>query len=270
MITITIVSPTYAANILAVLPHQGLSHHLTYLPLFQELATRGHNITMISNYPSEHPKIMDISINGSVPITNNKVNFSFVAPKLTNNINLSIKIMWSFYTKGKLYESMFTVNEVKQLLKSSSEFDLLITEHFNHELSLAFAFKFHIPFILMSSCNLLPWNEHVVGQPYSLAIKPVTLTNFSPKMAFSDRVMNVISNFIQILSYTYVIRKRDEEIIKKNLNMDVSLDQLVLNASLIFVNTHFTMFEPKPFVSSIVEIGGIHIKPIQDLPVVSV
>jgi len=271
IITVTVVSPADTANILAVFPHQGFSHHLVYLPYVQGLANRGHNITFISNYPIEHANINNLSIRGSIPITNNNENIShFNSHDSMNEIHDSIDMIWSFKVRGKIYEAMFTVDSVMTLLNSPSKFDLLITEHFNNELFLGFASKFNIPFILLSSCNLLPWNKNVIGQPYLLATIPTTLTSLSSKMNFNDRVINIISHAIQLFGFKLLCRTRDEAIIKRNLDVDISLDKLILNASLIMVNTHFTMFESKPLVPAVVEIGGIHIMPIKPLPIVSI
>ncbi|XP_025424454.1 UDP-glucuronosyltransferase 2B13-like isoform X2 [Sipha flava] len=85
-------------------------------------------------------------------------------------------------------------------------------------------------------------------------------------MNFYDRIKNTISNAEQVIGYNFLCRKRDEEIIKKKLKIDVSLDQLVKNASLLMVNTHFTMFGSRAYVPAIVEVGGIHIQPIKPLP----
>lgn len=267
IITVTVVSPADTANILAVFPHQGLSHNLVYSPYIHGLANRGHNITLISNYPIEHPNISYISIRGSIPIDNNKVNMN--RGDSVNEIQSSINTIWIFYKRGKPYQAMFTVDSVKTLLNSLSKFDLLITEHFNNELFAVFAFKFNLPFILMSSCNLLPWNQHAVGQPYSLANVPSTISTITTEMNFYNRAMNTISHTIQRFGFKLLCRTRDEASIKQNLDIDVSLNKLILNASLIMVNTHFTMFESKPFVPAVVEIGGIHISPIKPLPIVS-
>lgn len=268
-IIITIlISPVYMANILAVFSHHGLSHYLVFIPFIQELANKGHNVTLISNYPSEHQNITDISIKGSILVFNNKLNIQEYEKPL-NDVYVSMKIMWNLYTKGKMYESIFTVSEVKRLLDGPSKYDLLIAEYFNNELFLVFASKFNIPFILMSSCNLLPWNKQAVGQSYALATSPLTLTSLSPKMNFYDRIINTFSNTVQILVYNFLCRKRDEEIIKQKLNMEVFLDQLVQNASLLMVNTHFSMIGSREYVPAIVEIGGIHIQPIKPLSAVS-
>lgn len=269
IITATVVSPADTANILAVFPHQGLSHHLVFLPYVQGLANKGHFITLISNYPIEHPNINNLSIRGSIAITNNKENISHFESDSMNEIQRSMNTIWSFYTRGTMYEAIFTVDSVKTLLNSPSKFDLLITEHFNNELFLGFVLKFNIPFILLSSCNLLPWNQQAIGQPYSLANIPTTLTSLSAKMNFNSRVINIISHAVQLFGFNLLCRTRDEAVIKRNIDFEISVNQLILNASLIMVNTHFTMFESRPLVPAVVEIGGIHIMPTKPLPIVS-
>lgn len=265
---ITMISSVYTANILVVSPHHGISHHMVFLPFLHELANREHNLTFISNYPSEHPNITDISIMGTMPILNNNKSISEYKP--VNDIQLSWNLVWSFYTNGKKTEAMFTMDTVKRILHDQFKYDLLITEHFNSETPLVFASKLNIPFILMSSCNLLPWTQQVMAQPYALNIIPSPLTSLPMKMNFVERIINYISTGIQLLGYEYLVRKRDEEFIRNTLNVNVSLSQLVLNASLILTNTHFTMFGSRPFVPAVVEVGGIHVRPIEPLPGVSV
>lgn len=55
------------ANILVVLPIPWYSHTNTFMPIFKELATRGHNITMVSPFPQSEaiPNWTDLNINGS-------------------------------------------------------------------------------------------------------------------------------------------------------------------------------------------------------------
>jgi len=110
----------------------------------------------------------------------------------------------------------------------------------------------------------------VIGQPYSLANIPSTLSSLGTKMNFYSRVVNTISHTVQLLGYKLLCRTRDEAIIKRNLDIEISLNQLISNASLIMVNTHFTMLESKPLVPAVVEVGGIHIMPNKPLPIVSV
>lgn len=59
---------TKTANILILLPLPLYSHTNTFLPIFKELASRGHNITMVSPYPQKQvlPNWTDITIDNSI------------------------------------------------------------------------------------------------------------------------------------------------------------------------------------------------------------
>lgn len=272
-----VVGPAYAAKILAVFPHHGYSHHAVYLPLLRELANRGHDVTAIANYPSGHPNITDVSLNGYIPLSNNKQNMSALADLIDGmgDVRSSVFALRSFYSRSRMNEAMFTVDAVKRLLSghgpATEKYDLIVTEHFNNELFLAFVAKLDVPFVLTSSCGLLPWSANAMGQPYSLAISPLTLMGQQPSADnVYGRVMKTVAHVVQLLGYTVFCRAKDERFIKNNLTMDVSLDRLILNASLMLVNTHFTMHGTRTFVPAIVEIGGIHVETAKPLPTVSV
>lgn len=46
---------TRAANILVFMPLPIKSHVRGFQPLFQELSNRGHNVTVVSSFPLDHP-----------------------------------------------------------------------------------------------------------------------------------------------------------------------------------------------------------------------
>lgn len=47
------------------------------------------------------------------------------------------------------------------------------------------------------------------------------------------------------------------------------LDEIAFNTSLLLVNAHFSMNEPKPIVPGLIEVGGLHIKTPKSLPKVT-
>lgn len=279
VMAIAAVGPAHAAKILAVFPHHGYSHHLVYLPLLRELANRGHDVTVIANYPSAHPNITDVSLDGYIPLSNNKQNMSAFADRIDGmgDVRASAFAVRMFYDRSRMNEAMFAVDAVKRLLSdhhdgpTTEKYDLIVAEHFNHELFLAFVRKFGVPFVLTSSCGLLPWSANAMGQPYSLAISPLTLSGHRPATDnLYGRAVKMVAHVVQLLGFTVFCRAKDERFIRNNLTMDVSLDRLILNASLMLVNTHFTMFGARPIVPAVVEIGGIHLETAKPLPAVSV
>ncbi|XP_050443855.1 UDP-glycosyltransferase UGT5-like isoform X2 [Adelges cooleyi] len=257
---IIFVDSAFSANILCVLPYFGMSHHMAFSTYIQKLADNGHNLTIISPYPSNHPNITEISMSAVVDPNYNKRQ---LPDKTGYSLDQAFRSLYRFYQRGQHNAALFQVDSVKRFYTDdSSEFDLLITEHFNNEIPLVFAMKYNVPFILLSSCGLLPWSQRAVGQPYNVATVSSVLGGYNKKMNVFERAMNAFEVVVYVLGYVLFFQTaRDEEIIKTNLGVDVSLAKLVQNASMIFVNTHYSMHGTVPVVPAVVEVGGLHIKP---------
>lgn len=259
-----------AARILGVFPHHGYSHHMMFLPYLSELANRGHDVYVISNFQSSHPNITDINVNGSMPMYNNNVTFPN-PESWTFGIFGMLMDMYELYGLAKTTEGLFHAPAVRQLIDDrSATFDLIVAEHFNSELPIGFAAKYRTPFVLLSSCPLLPWTKLVVGQPLQTAYKPATLSGLSENMNLAQRLANTFNVYASVAIFQKFNRPWSQRMIKKHLGLDVSLDQFASNASLVLVNTHWTIHGASPNVPVVLEIGGIHIKPAKRLPVVSI
>lgn len=259
-----------AARILGVFPHHGYSHHMVFLPYLWALADRGHDVHIISNFDSSHPKITDISIKGSMPMSNN--NITFPAPE---SWTYGFSGMWSdmleLYGLAKTTEGLFNVPAVRRLVDDQSvAFDLIIAEHFNSELPMGFAARYRAPFVLLSSCSLLPWTMSVVGQPPHTAYRPSTFSGLSRRMNLAQRLANTFNAYVSAAIFRTMNRPWSQRMIKKHLGLDVSLDEFASNASLILVNTHWTINGVSPTVPAVLEIGGMHVKPEKRLPTVSI
>lgn len=68
--------------------------------------------------------------------------------------------------------------------------------------------------------------------------------------------------------YNYFYQKRVYNAVFPKVKL--SFDETLKNVSLVFLNSHVSIHGPRPFVSNMVEIGGIHLdKPTQPLPQVN-
>ncbi|VVC33782.1 UDP-glucuronosyl/UDP-glucosyltransferase [Cinara cedri] len=254
-----------AARILGVFPHHGYSHHMVFLPYLRTLADRGHDVHVISNFGSSHPKITDIGVEGSMPMSNNAVPFP------ESDTAFGFSSMWRdmdiLYNLAKSTESMFGVPAVKRLLDDpDAAFDLVIAEHFNSELPLGFAAKYRAPFVLLSSCPLIPWSMDLFGQPQQTAYRPSVFSGLSERMDFVQRLINTLISHVSIVMFRTTNRPWSQHVIKKHLGVDISLDEFASNASLILVNTHWSINGVSPTVPAVLEVGGMHMKPPADLP----
>jgi glucuronosyltransferase len=61
-----------------------------------------------------------------------------------------------------------------------------------------------------------------------------------------------------------------DKIAKKYFGNSTSLpSEIERNISLVMVNTHFSVDYPRPLVPAMIEVGGMHITPGKELPLVS-
>lgn len=88
-------------------------------------------------------------------------------------------------------------------------------------------------------------------------------------MSFSQRLYNTIVSIYDWYIRNYVYLPKEEEYAQKffgHLGPLPSLRDLMFNVSMVLVNTHRSIFPPRPTMPSIVSIGGAHLKPPKPLP----
>uniref|UniRef100_A0A2S2NRN0 Ecdysteroid UDP-glucosyltransferase n=1 Tax=Schizaphis graminum TaxID=13262 RepID=A0A2S2NRN0_SCHGA len=257
-----------AARILGVFPHHGYSHHMVFLPYLRTLADRGHDVHVISNFDSSHPRITDISVAGFMPMSNNNVTFPDSAGRF--GVVGALTDMFELYGLAETTEGVFDAPAVRSLLDDrTASFDLVIAEHFNSELPLGFAAKYRAPFILLSSCPLTPWTMSLVGQPQQIAYRPSVFSGLPERMDLGQRLTNTAVAVVSGAVFRFMNRPWSQRTLRKRMGLDVSLDELASNVSLVLVNTHWSLNGVSPAMAAVKEIGGMHVIPPKQLPVVS-
>lgn len=258
-----------ATRILGVFTHHGYSHHMVFLPYLRALADRGHEVHVISNFGSSHPNITDISVAGSMPMANNNVTFPSTAGQF--GIVGTLTDMFNLYEIAKSTEAVFDVPAVRRLLDDRTvSFDLVIAEHFNNELPLGFAAKYRVPFVLLSSCPLLPWTMSLVGQSQLTAYRPSLFSGLPERMDLAQRMTNTAVAIVSAAMFRLMHRPWSQRTLRKHLGLDVSLDELASNVSLVLVNTHWSLNGVSPTMPAVKETGGMHVMPPKHLPAVSI
>jgi glucuronosyltransferase len=248
-------------KILVVLSHVGRSHFDVFEPYLEQLAAGGHQILVLSHFPRKHPTVnyKDIDLRGTMELNKTENILSYEDIKLMGQITSAFLLSgWA----AEVCEKTFQHPEVQKLMKSDEKFDLLITEMFNTDCFLAFAHKFKIPVIGVSTCVFMPWTPDRVGNPDNPAYIPTHFVFSSDKMNFSERLLNTFWYLFHKFHYTFLTVPRDHKIAMKHFGESLpALSVLARNTSLILVNNHFSLNRPRPLVPGIVEVAGIHIKP---------
>jgi glucuronosyltransferase len=254
------------SNILAVFGHMGKSHFDVFEPYLEQLASRGHELHVISHFPRKQPipNYTDIDMRGTTTVKNSINIFSYTDIGSMGQISSAIVLSeWGTEACQKTLEHP----NVQKLLKLNKKFDLLIAEMFNTDCFLALAHHFKIPIIGFSSCVFMPWTPARVANPDNPAYIPTHFVASSDKMDFSERFINTFWYLFHKLHYPFLMDAPAHKIGKQHFGESLpALSVLARNTSLILVNNHFTLNRPRPLVPGIVEVAGIHIKPANKLP----
>ncbi|CAH1375675.1 unnamed protein product [Tenebrio molitor] len=270
---LAVVSLTYSyvaesAKILGIFPVPATSHYILGSALMRGLAERGHDVTVINSYGEK-----DLPKNGSyrdILLTG----FLEMAKKRREQINsFDREDMNSFLSTAFIHYFMLELTEhtlnhtnVQKLLHSNETFDVVIVEQFmTYGLkALATHFKGHL--VLLSTVGANAWVNLFVGNPAPPSYVPALLLSYSSKMTFYERSVNSLMYiFTEFINNFYVLPKH-RQLVRKYLPNGPDLNEILYNASVVFVNSHHSTNDPVPYVPNMIDIGGFHVKPPKKLP----
>ncbi|KAJ8972842.1 hypothetical protein NQ314_000006 [Rhamnusium bicolor] len=260
-------SQSYAYNILAVFPHLGKSHIDVFLPLMKGLTNKGHNVTIISNFPLSKPipNYRDIDLGGTSQAFVDVIDMAQL--DASNRIYKVLNTLFLSYMANMSCETGLSSKALQNFMKTKEKYDLMIIELFNSDCFLSLAHKIKAPIIGLSSCTPMPWTSERFANPTHTAYIPNNNMDYSDKMTFLERVENTVVTLFHQYHYEYFTLSRDEQIARKYLGRKAShVREFIKNSSILLTNTHFTLTLPRPLVPNVVEIGGIHIGKVRTLP----
>lgn len=90
---------------------------------------------------------------------------------------------------------------IKQVLKQTEKFDVILMEQFDHDCLRGLAWKLDAPVVALSSCPMLPWHYERFGQPHNPSYIPNYYMDGSDEMSFSQRINNWITTHAFRLMY---------------------------------------------------------------------
>lgn len=118
----------------------------------------------------------------------------------------------------------------------------------------------NIPVITLSAQTLYPWVEDAIGNPSSAAIYPIILSSLVEINSFWDRLQNVVEELVMKYKFYYYTEKIQTNIIRKYISADLpTVSELAKSPILTLSNTYFSFNGIRPFTSSLIEVGGLHI-----------
>ncbi|VVC33706.1 UDP-glucuronosyl/UDP-glucosyltransferase [Cinara cedri] len=263
---------TDAANVLVFWPLPIPSHFHGFEPLFTELATRGHNVTVVSHFPKSKPvaNYTDIAI-----IDQQMLDESLTMPVIPMDIiNYNVfQVLRAGWKINKRYaEKVLPAKNLQDFVLSESySFDLVLIESFYQEYTVTMGHKFGAPVVCITSTLIQPTNSHWIGLPTTFSYLLDVRTRSSDRKTFHERLKSTMIGFIQVYleRFLYVPAQTgymDKYFRYKNHESRPSIGVMLANVSLTLVNGDVSVGAPRPYLPGVVEIGGLHLPVPKRLP----
>ncbi|XP_063834078.1 UDP-glucosyltransferase 2-like [Ostrinia nubilalis] len=255
-----------AARILAYFPAPSISHQVVFRSLMQELAKRGHEVTVLTTDPvftktPAPPNLKEVDLHDlSYGIWKKEF-----LQRSTENDDIVSQIKLIFKLVNDIIEKQLMSSEVRSVINENNKYDLVIVEELAKQLTVL-AHLFKAPLIQFSSFGGTFDTYSIVGAPIHELLYPSVVRQKLYNLTMWDKVTE-LAKFYQMQYYYDTQLLEEENAMLKRVFGDVpSINELSNNVDLLFLNIHPIWEGSRPVPPNVIHIHGIHEKPQRDLP----
>lgn len=264
ILTLTvIVKCANSAKILAIFPVPFKEHQVLYRPLIEQLAAKGHDITLLTTDPID----LRVSGNGTLVKRIEQIDLSFVydLPVLEdlNTVGLDAKDMLKnvFNVMRKISEAELQHPSVQELIHGSAKFDVVMVEWSGVSLMNAFAHHYNAPLVGIANGGAYINAHEALGNPNHPIGYPSIFMPFTEDLSLLQRISSVFFTiWYRIYYYTEEIHKQNV-IATENFGTEIpDLFEIERKADLLLINSYQALGNVRPVGPTTIYLGGIHRK----------
>ncbi|KAJ8708426.1 hypothetical protein PYW07_010551 [Mythimna separata] len=240
-------------------------HQVVFRVLTQELARRGHEVTVITTDPA-FP-------NGGTPANLTEIDvhdLSYENWKIfrevgsTGEKDLIFQIRLASEIMLKIIEMQLKVDKVKKILKEE-KFDLVLLEACARP-AIMLSHVFKAPVIQISSLGPCTFNVETVGSAWHPLLYPTLLSKRLHNLTKWEKLVE-LWNFYKTESALNEYRDAENELAKRLFGPSVPpINELNNNVAMLFLNIHPIWEGNRPVPPSVIYMGGLHQLPVKKLP----
>ncbi|XP_021912895.1 UDP-glucuronosyltransferase 2C1-like [Zootermopsis nevadensis] len=270
LVLLLLVTQSHGARILGLYPLPSRSHLIVQNALMFELASRGHQVTVVSPFPVKEPipNYTHITVESDMNdlmgghVSSNVFDMQSIGP---------LKMTFFMWLMGEaLCDHVLQNDNIQKLIHSKDlHFDLVIVEVFINECVLGFAHKFNAPIIQVCTYGGGNFMADWVGSPNPYSYVPDEFLPYEDKMNFWERMYNTVVGTLRHVGRQLIHVPKQNAVMQKYFNYTDKFPpvwELEYRTSLVLLNSHFSLSYPKPLSPNYVQVGGMHVKPPKKLP----
>lgn len=266
--TTVLITANDAAKILAYFPVPSISHQVVFRPLTQELARRGHVVTVITTDPAfptgeAPPNLTEIDIHD----VSYKKWRSLYEVTSTGDSDLISQIRQGFYMFIELVEMQLEEDKIQKILKEE-KFDLLFLEACVRP-ALLLSHVVKAPVIHVSSLGPMNYNVETMGSSWHPLLYPDILSKRLYNLTKSEKIVE-LWNYYRLENLMQELEDAENVMTKRIFGPNVpTISELKNNVEMLFLNSHPIWEGNRPVPPSVIYMGGLLQKPVNELPAVS-
>lgn len=262
------------ARVLAVEPY-GSKSHWQYMKSILDLLTVRHQVTVITPLPTgDRENYTEIDASRVFPVYA-ETNTVDMIERFGSVVRLLPPVPERSHERD-ICDAFFDHEPVKRLMRAGDaaaaaataaddRYDVVVLEPFYSPCLSYLAHRLRVPEIYaIPSSMITPMEVLIFGTEPSPSYVPNLLYNGAVMDGFAQRLTNVaLSVYVKVVPWLTNARMMYRE----PKRYDVAAVRH--KPSLVFINTHLITESPRPFPVNMIQIGGIHLKPREVLPSVS-
>ncbi|CAO1437944.1 unnamed protein product [Diamesa hyperborea] len=247
-------------NILGIFPFGSKSHFAIGNGVLNSLLDAGHQITMVSPFPRsvKTANWRDISLEAEDTLFN-AFEFGSLNP---------VEIMLTLYGMGAMTSNATLAHPgVQEIMYSGEKFDAVVVEVFNNDAIFGLAQHFDCPLIGVTTFGANKWANEMTGNQSPYSYVPHPLLSFTDKMSFKERMINTLMSVIENIAFELIYIPGQTKIYNNFFpKATKSFKEVLRNPAMVLLNNHVSSSSSRPYLPNMIEIGGIHVDAIKDLP----
>ncbi|XP_046669124.1 UDP-glucosyltransferase 2-like [Homalodisca vitripennis] len=251
----------HGSRILVFYPGPSTSLLPSFSQLFQELARRGHQLTVVTAYKLrglEDQNIKQLLMDHSTSHDEMK---NIVDLPLLPHINF----LWQMALTD--CESLFQSVKFKEFLRANETYDLFIGSPFYFlECSIAVAHHLNLPVLNIYSNQLQIHATHLMGHDFPSSYVAGYDLHFSHKMNFWERSLNSIFCLGYSIGLSMYYVPRMNGIVREHFPHLPPLQEMLPQISVTLLNTNLAVHPSQPRFPGIIPVAGLTIPQKLKLP----
>ncbi|KAH8294655.1 hypothetical protein KR018_000886, partial [Drosophila ironensis] len=253
------------AKILAIFPIPSPSHYIYVLPYLKKLASLGHEVTSVSPFPLKEPfeNIRDIAFPEAFEDVAEILKTLRTPMSTWDSTEIANEFAWNL-TKKVLNKDVVR----REILNpGKAQFDLVIIDLWKLDALYGLGAYFGAPIIGIAPYGTEWKIDRLVGNtsPMSYLSPPSNALTLPDTETFCGRLHTFLEQSINFINWEWRNAAKHEALYRTyfpKVAAKQSLSELSRNFALIFVNQHFALTPPRPYVPNMIEVGGFHIDPL--------